>query len=75
MCVSILPKLSVSKTIGKIKGKSAAMIFSGPPWYREMTVTFGDEDIIAKRYVNEETKKQYIQEQYEGNRMEGNFRK
>ncbi len=35
MYVSIPPKLSVSKVVGRIKGKSALMIFDRHPEYRE----------------------------------------
>ncbi len=35
MYVSILPKVSVSKVIGRIKGKSALMIFDRHPEYRK----------------------------------------
>ena len=35
MYVSILPKLCVSKVIGRIKEKSALMIFDRHPEYRE----------------------------------------
>jgi putative transposase len=35
MYVSIPPKLSVSKVVGRIKGKSALMIFDRYPEYRE----------------------------------------
>ncbi len=35
MYVSIPPKVSISKTIGRIKGKSALMIFDRHPEYRE----------------------------------------
>ena len=48
MYVSIPLKLNVSKTIGRIKGKSALMIFDIET---EIIVTFGQEDTIAKRQV------------------------
>ena len=35
MYVSIPPKMSVSKAVGRIKGKSALMIFDRHPEYRE----------------------------------------
>lgn len=35
MYVSISPKICVSKVIGRIKGKSALMIFDRHPEYRE----------------------------------------
>ena len=71
--VSIPPKLSVSKTIGLIKGKSALMIFDRHPEYREK----GNRHFWARGYycetvgnVNEEMIKKYIQDQYERDRME-----
>ena len=73
MYVSIPPKLSVSKTVDLIKGKSALMIFDRHPEYREK----GNRHFWARGYycetvgnVNEETIKKYIQEQYERDRME-----
>lgn len=71
MYVSIPPKLNVSKTIGRIKGKSALMIFDRHNrhfWARGYYCeTVGN--------VNEETIKQYIQEQYERDRLEGDSKK
>ena len=51
MYVSIPPKTSVSKTIGRIKGKSALMIFDRHPEYRERYITgiSGQEDSIARQ--------------------------
>ncbi len=58
MYVSIPPKLSVSKAVGLIKGKSALMIFDRHPEYREK----GNRHFWARGYycetvgnVNEET--------------------
>ena len=72
--VSIPPKVSVSKVIGWIKGKSALMIFDRHPEYREKY----NRHFWARGYycetvgnVNEETIKRYIGEQYERDRMEG----
>ncbi len=74
MYVSISPKLCVSKVIGRIKGKSALMIFDRHPEYREKY----NRHFWARGYycetvgnVNEETIKKYIGEQYERDRMEG----
>ena len=74
MYVSIPPKPCVSKTIGRIKGKSAMMIFDRHPEYREKY----NRHFWARGYycetvgnVNEETIKRYIGEQYERDRMEG----
>ena len=78
MYVSIPPKLSVSKTIGRIKGKSALMIFDRHPEYREKN----NRHFWARGYycetvgnVNEATIKQYIEEQYERDRLEGDSEK
>ena len=74
MYVSIPPKVSVSRVIGRIKGKSALMIFDRHPEYREKY----NRHFWARGYycetvgnVNEETIKKYIGEQYERDRMEG----
>lgn len=65
MYVSMPPKLNVSKTIGRIKGKSALMIFDRHPEYRDRN----NRHFWARGYycetvgnVNEETIKKYIQE-------------
>lgn len=78
MYVSIPPKLSVSKTIGRIKGKSALMIFDRHPEYRERN----NRHFWARGYycetvgnVNEATIKQYIEEQYERDRLQGDSEK
>lgn len=62
------------KVIGRIKGKSALMIFDRHPEYREKY----NRHFWARGYycetvgnVNEETIKKYIGEQYERDRMEG----
>jgi len=74
MYVSIPPKVSVSKVIDKIKGKSTPMIFDRHPEYREKY----NRHFWARGYycetvgnVNEETIKRYIREQYERERMKG----
>ena len=52
MYASIPPKVSVSKVIGRIKGKSALIIFDRHLEYRRSTTdTFGQEDTTAKRWV------------------------
>lgn len=65
MYVSIPPKISVSKVIGRIKGKSALMIFDRHPEYREKY----NKHFWARGYycetvdnVYEETIKRYIGE-------------
>ncbi len=74
MYVSIPPKECVSKKVGRIKGKSALMIFDRHPEYREKY----NRHFWARGYyvetvgnVNEATIIKYIQEQYENDRMEG----
>ena len=74
MYVSIPPKVAVSKAIGRIKGKSALMIFDRHPEYRERY----NRHFWARGYyaetvgnVNEATIKKYIEEQYERDRMDG----
>ena len=74
MYVSIPPKVCVSKVIGRIKEKSALMIFDRNPEYREKY----NRHFWARGYyyetvgnVNEETIKKYIVEPYERDRMEG----
>ncbi len=75
MYVSIPPKLSVAKAIGRTKGKSALMIFDRHPEFRDRF----NRSFSARGYycetvgnVNGETIKKYIAEQqYERDRMEG----
>ena len=74
MYVSIPPKESVAKIVGRIKGKSSLMLFDRHPEYRDR---YG-RHFWAKGYycetignVNEETIKKYIEEQYENDRLEG----
>ena len=78
MYVSMPPKLNVSKTIGRIKGKSALMIFDRHPEYRDRNNRhFWERGYYCETVgnVNEETIKQYIQEQYERDRLEGDSEK
>ena len=78
MYVSIPPKLNVSKTIGRIKEKSALMIFDRYPEYRDRN----NRHFWARGYycetvgnINEETIKQYVQEQYERDCLEEDWEK
>ena len=78
MYVSIPPKQSVSKAVGRIKGKSALMIFDKHPEYRERN----NRHFWARGYycetvgnVNEETIKKYIEEQYARDGQEGDSEK
>ena len=74
MYVSIPPKASVAKMVGRIKGKSALMLFDRHPEYREKY----NRNFWVRGYycetvgnVNEETIVKYIAEQYERDRLEG----
>lgn len=74
MYVSIPLKASVAKIVGRIKGKSALMLFDRHLEYREKY----NRNFCARGYycetvgnVNEETIIKYIAEQYERNRLEG----
>ena len=66
MYVSIPPKESVAKVVGRIKGKSSLILFDRHPEYR---TKWGDRHFWARGYyvstvgnVNEETIIKYIQE-------------
>ena len=79
MYVSIPPKESVSKVVGRIKGKSALMIFDRHPEYRPK---WGDRHFWARGFycetvgnVNEATIIKYIAEQYERDRLTGDSEK
>lgn len=74
MYMSILPKESVAKVVGRIKGKSSLMLFDRHSEYRDR---YG-RHFWARGYycetvgnVNEATIKKYIAEQYESDRLEG----
>jgi putative transposase len=74
MYVSIPPKESVAKMMGRIKGNSALMLVDKYPQYRERY----DRHFWARGYycktignVNVATIKKYIAEQYERDRLEG----
>ena len=72
--VSIPPKASVAKMVGRIKGKSALMLFYRHPEYREKyNRNFGARGYYCETVgnVNEETIVKYIAEQYERGRLEG----
>lgn len=74
MYVSIPPKESVAKVVGRIKGKSSLMLFDRHPEYRDR---YGCHFWARGYYcetvgnVNEATIKKYIDEQYESDRLEG----
>ena len=72
--VSIPPKLSVSKAVGRLKGKSALMLFDRHPEFRDR---YG-RHFWARGYyvetvgsVNEDTIRKYIADQKESDRIEG----
>jgi putative transposase len=73
MCVKIPPKLSVSKFMGYLKGKSALMVFDKNPEYKKQ----GGRSFWAKGYYvdtvgrDEDTIRNYIKEQCEADRIEG----
>ena len=74
MYVSIPPKESVAKVVGRIKGKSSLILFDRHPEYRERY----NRHFWARGYycetignVNEATITKYIAEQYERDRLEG----
>ena len=74
MYVSIPPKESVAKVVGRIKGKSSLILFDRHPEYRDRN----NRHFWARGYycetisnVNEATIKKYIDEQYERDRLEG----
>ena len=74
MYVSIPPKMSVSKVVGRIKGKSSLMLFDRHPEYRDRY----SRSFWARGYycetignVDETTIKKYIENQYERDRLEG----
>lgn len=74
MYVSIPPKESVAKVMGRIKGKSSLMLLGRHSEYRDRY----NRHLWARGYyceivgnVNEETITKYIEEQYERNRLEG----
>ena len=73
MYVSIPPKESVSKVVGRIKGKSSLILFDRHPEYRERY----NRHFWARGYyvttignITEDAIKRYIQEQTEESRKE-----
>ena len=72
--MAIPPKMSISTAMSKLKGKSALMIFDKYPRYRDKN----GRHFWARGYyvetigqMNEETIKNYIKEQEDGDRIEG----
>ena len=73
MCLAIPPKQSVSEFMGYLKGKSALMIFDKHPelggkWNREFWARGYYVTTVGE--VNEETVRQYIEQQQEESRKE-----
>ena len=73
--VAIPPKQSVSSFMGYLKGKSALMLFDAHPEYKQRS---RDRHFWARGYycetagnVNEETIKNYIREQTDSDRLNG----
>ncbi|MBR2729033.1 MAG: IS200/IS605 family transposase [Lachnospiraceae bacterium] len=78
MYVSIPPKESVAKVVGRIKGKSALINFDRHPEYRvKYDRHFGARGYYRETVgnVNEATIIKYIADQYERDRMEGDAKK
>ena len=74
MLVAIPPHLSISKFMGKLKSKSALMIFDR---HANLKYKYGNRHFWARGYfvstvgnVNEETVRKYIQEQEENDKLE-----
>lgn len=74
MYVAIPPKLSVSKFMGYLKGKSCLMLFDRHPEFR---TKYNDRKFWARGYycttvgnVNEETILEYIRNQEENDKLE-----
>lgn len=74
MYVGIPPKYSISEIMSYMKGKSTLMLFDRHPEYRSR----GDKHFWARGYfvasvgnVNEETIREYIQNQEEIDKIEG----
>lgn len=74
MYVGIPPKISVSKFVSYLKGKSTLMLFDRHSEYRSK---WGDRHFWARGYfvstvrnVNEEIIRKYIQEQEENDKLE-----
>ena len=72
MLISILPKYSVSQTMGYLKGKSSMMIFD---WYANLKYKYGNRHFWARGYFvdtvgrNKKAIKAYIQNQLEEDKM------
>jgi putative transposase len=73
MCLRIAPKLSVSKVMGYLKGKSALVLFDHHPEWRE--ITGRDRTLWARGYfvstvgINETVIRKYVREQEDASRI------
>lgn len=73
-CLRIPPKYAVSKVVGRLKGKSAIVLFDRHPEWRE--VTGRDRTLWARGYyvstvgLDEAVVCRYIRKQEEGSRIE-----
>ena len=74
ICLRIAPKHSVSNVVGRLKGKSAIVLFERHPEWR--SATGRDRTLWARGYyvstvgLNETVIRKYIREQEEGSRIE-----
>ena len=72
MLISILPKYSVSQTMGYLKGKSSMMIFD---WYANLKCKYGNRHFWARGHFvdtvgrTKKAMKVYIQNQLEEDKM------
>ena len=74
MYMAIPPRESVSKVVGRIKGKSASMLSDRYPEYRDRNNRhFGAREYYCETVgnVNGATITKYINAQYERDRLEG----
>ena len=74
ICLRIAPKHSVSKVVGRLKGKSAIVLFERHPEWRGTTGR--DRTLWARGYyvstvgLNESVIRKYIQQQEDGSKIE-----
>ena len=74
ICLRIAPKHAVSKVVGRLKGKSAIILFDRHPEWRGKTGR--DRTLWARGYyvstvgLNETVIRKYIQKQEEGSKIE-----
>ena len=74
VCLRVPPKYAVSKVVGKLKGKSAILLFDRHPEWRG--VTGRDRTLWARGYyvstvgLDEAVVRKYIKKQEEGSKIE-----